>query len=67
MSTEKKEIDIIREDCEKHGLKIYQVFERAGVKSTTIANWDRKNPSQFEARKKIDAAIQEMAAEKPAE
>jgi len=64
MSTEKKEIELIKEQCEQHGLKIYQVFERAGVKTTTIENWKRKNPSQFEARKKIQAAIDEMIAEK---
>jgi len=60
----KNRIDAIQQLCEKHGLNIYEVVREANVPESTVANWRRKNPKQFEAEDKILAAINKMVEEK---
>lgn len=54
----KKQIDIIREKCEKSGLNIYDVFREAKIPVVTISNWNRKEPNAFETLSKIEQAIE---------
>ena len=56
----KKQIEIIREKCEKEGLNIYDVFREAKIPVVTISNWNRKEPNAFENLSKIDKAIESL-------
>jgi len=60
----KKQIDIIREKCEKSGLNIYDVFREAKVPVVTISNWNRKEPDAFTTVSEIDLAIERLTAKK---
>lgn len=56
----KKQIDVIREKCEKEGLNIYDVFREAKVPVVTISNWNRKEPDAFDTVNKINEAIERL-------
>lgn len=56
----KKQIEIIREKCEKEGLNIYDVFREAKVPVVTISNWKKKEPNAFETLLKIETAIEKL-------
>lgn len=60
----KKQIEIIRENCEKEGLNIYDVFREAKVPVVTISNWNRKEPNAFATVNKINEAIERMKQNK---
>lgn len=60
----KKQIDIIKEECQKNGLDIRAVFRRADVPEATIQNWIRKEPEAFVTREKIHKTIETMKEEK---
>lgn len=60
----KKQIDIIREKCEKAGLNIYDVFREAKVPSCTVSNWTKREPSSFVTLNKINSAIEKLSSEK---
>ena len=57
---EKKQIEVIREKCEKEGLNIYDVFREAKVPVATISNWNRKEPDAFDTVNKINEAIETL-------
>lgn len=57
---EKKQIEVIREKCEKEGLNIYDVFREAKVPVVTISNWNRKEPDAFDTVNKINDAIETL-------
>lgn len=56
----KKQIEVIREKCEKEGLNIYDVFREAKVPVVTISNWNRKEPDAFDTVNKINYAIEKL-------
>lgn len=56
----KKQIEIIREKCEKSGLNIYDVFREAKVPVVTVSNWNRKEPNAFDTVNKINEAIKKL-------
>lgn len=58
----KKQIEVIREKCEKEGLNIYDVFREAKVPVVTISNWNRKEPDAFDTVNKINDAIDKLKA-----
>lgn len=60
----KKQIDIIREKCEKAGLNIYDVFREAKVPSCTVSNWTKREPSSFVTLNKINSAIDKLTLNK---
>lgn len=62
----KKEIEIIEELCNKHGLNLREVFRKANESESTIQNWRRKNPRSLEVRNKVHEAIEQMVKEKEA-
>jgi hypothetical protein len=59
----KKQIDIIREECDKAGLNIYKVFQEAKVPACTVSNWTKNEPSSFVTLEKIKEAIKRMKKE----
>lgn len=56
----KKQIEVIREKCEKERLNIYDVFREAKVPVVTISNWNRKEPDAFDTVNKINEAIEKL-------
>ena len=61
---DKKQIDLIKDECEKYGLKIYDVFRDAKVPVVTIANWVRKEPDAFDTLKKVYDSIERLRKQK---
>lgn len=60
----KKQIDIIREKCEKAGLNIYDVFREAKVPACTVSNWTKSEPSSFKTLNKINETIETLIKQK---
>jgi len=60
----KKRIDTIQEICDKNGLNIYEVMREANVPESTVTNWRRNNPKQFDNEDKILKAINKMVENK---
>jgi hypothetical protein len=57
-----KIIDIIYDDCEKRGLNIHKVLEKAKVAKSTTDNWNRKNPKSFDNLTAIYEAMDSIEA-----
>lgn len=60
----KKQIEIIKEQCKKERINIYELFRKAQVPVSTIQNWERKDPGAFETKNKLDNALAEMIEQK---
>jgi len=57
---DKKQIELIAEECNKYGLNIYEVFRHAGIPQPTVTNWRKKEPDAFDTLAKIYKAIDEL-------
>ncbi len=62
--TREKRIDEIKRLCDENGLSTSEVFRKADVPYSTVANWTRKEPDAFETYDKLKDTIAEMASEK---
>jgi len=58
-SKDEKIIDIVRAECEKHDLNIYEVCREAKIPIATVTNW-KNEPGAFSTLKAFFKAIETL-------
>lgn len=61
---QKKQIDIIKEECQKIGITHTELFRESGVPHSTIQNWERDDPKPFKTLNKLNETLERLKAAK---